>query len=103
QLFDDVGVARRSKEGREPIEPGDEAVLDLARRHLARPANDPGYTEAAFHHRALALREWRLSAVGPSEDFGPVVGGEHDDGIFVDAQALELLHQPTDNFAELRL
>src|SRR5882672_12951238 len=85
QLFGDVRVSGCRKESRKPVEPGDDAVLDLARRHLAWPADHRRHAEAAFKYRALALREWRLSAVRPSEDLGAVVGGEDHDGVVIDA------------------
>src|SRR6266700_7948754 len=102
QLFADVRITRRRKESREPVEPRDDAVLDLARRYLARPADNRRYAEAAFQDRALALRERCLSAVRPSKDFGAVVGGEDDNGIVVDTHVLELLHHQTDVVVKLR-
>ncbi len=56
--------------------PGHHPVLDLAGRHLARPAQDARHAEAAFHHGALAAGERRLSAVRPGEVLGAVVGRE---------------------------
>ena len=96
------GLPAAATKRREPVEPGDDAVLDLARRHLARPADHRRHAEAAFHDRALALRERRLSAVRPGEDLGAVVGGEDDDGVVVDAHVLELLHHEADVVVELR-
>ena len=96
------GLPAAASERREPVEPGDDAVLDLAGRHLARPADHRRRAEAAFHDRALALRERRLSAVRPGEDLGAVVGGEDDDGVVVDAHVLELLHHDADVVVELR-
>src|SRR5258705_10682579 len=102
QLLDNVRVTSRRKEGRKPVEPGDDAVLDLARRHLAWPADHRRHAEAAFKYRALALREWSLSAVRPGEDLGAVVGSEDHDGAVIDAHILELLHHDTDIVVELR-
>jgi len=81
---------------------GDQAVLDLACRHAARPADHGRRAEAALHDRALALCERGLSAVRPGEDLGSVVGGEHDDRVVVDAHVLELLHHQADVVVELR-
>src|SRR3981189_945619 len=81
QLFADIRVARGSQKSREPVEAGDQAILDLARRHFTGPADHCWSAETAFHHRALALRERRLSAIGPGEHFAAVVGGEADGGI----------------------
>src|SRR4051794_10502623 len=88
QLLNDVRVAGCGQESREPIQPGDNAVLDLASRHLTRPADHRRRAEAALHNRALALRERRLSAVRPRKDFGTIVGGEDDDGVVVDTHVL---------------
>src|SRR4051794_28589360 len=96
QLFDDVRVTGRRKEGRKPVEPGNDAVLDFARRHLARPADHRRHAESALQYRALALREWRLPAIGPGEDLGAVVSGEDYDGVIIDAQIFELLHHDAD-------
>ena len=69
---------------------------------LPGPADHRRHAEAAFQDRALALREWRLSTIGPGEDFSAVVGGEDDDGVVVDTHVLELLHHQTDVVVELR-
>ena len=57
QLVGDAGVAGGGEQGRKPVEPGEDAVLDLAGRHLARPAQDGRHAEAAFECRALAAGE----------------------------------------------
>src|SRR5271169_6429030 len=101
QLFNDVGVTGSSEQSREPVEPGDDAVLDFARRHMPGPAYHRRHAEAPLQDRALALREWCLSTVGPGEDFSAVVGGEHDDGVVVAADVLELLHHKSDVVVEL--
>ena len=97
-----LGLPAAATKRREPVEPGDDAVLDLAGRHPARPADHRRRAEAAFHDRALALRERRLSAVRPGEDLGAVVGGEDDDGVVVDTHVLELLHHDADVVVQLR-
>src|ERR1700730_2129190 len=102
QLFANVRVAGSGKERRKPVQPGDNTVLDLPGRHLARPADQAGHAEAAFHDGAFALRERRLSAVWPGEYLSAVVGGEDDDGVVVDAHVLELLHHDADVVVELR-
>ena len=48
------GIAGRRDEGRKPVQAGEDAIFDLARRHLARPAQDGGHAEAAFQRRPLA-------------------------------------------------
>ncbi len=71
------------------------------RRDLAGPAQDARHAEAAFDDRPFALRERRRSAIGPGEEFGAVVGGEHDDGIVVLAHIFELLQHQSDVVIEL--
>ena len=102
QLFDNVRVAGRRKESRKPVKPGDDAVLDLARRHLARPSDHRRRAEAALHDGAFALRERRLSAIWPGEYLGAVVGSEDHDGVVIHAHVLELLHHHADVVVELR-
>ena len=53
KLVGDVGVAGGSRECGEPIEPGEDAVLDRAWLDHARPANDSCYAEATFEDSAL--------------------------------------------------
>src|SRR5882672_6537957 len=96
QFFDDVRVAGSGHQSREPVEPGDKAVLDLARGYLARPADHRRDAETALHDRALGLRKRGLPAVRPGEDLGAVVGGEDDDGVVVHAAVLQLLHHDAD-------
>src|SRR5262245_66177794 len=79
QLVDDVGIAGSRHEGREPVKPGEDAVLDFASRHLARPADDRRHAEATLIDRALSGAEWGHAAVRPGEPLGAVVGGEDDD------------------------
>ena len=101
QLLDDARITGGGDEGREPVEPGDDPVFDLAGGNLAGPAHDRGSAEAALHDRPLAPRERRLAAVGPREVLGAVVGREHDDGVFIGAHVLELLHDRADDVVEL--
>src|SRR6476646_6536077 len=102
QLFGNIRVAGSCEEGWEPVESGDEAVLDLAGRYSAWPAYDCRHAEATFHDRAFALRERCLSAVRPSEDLGAVVGCEHYDGVVVDAQVLQFFQHEPNVIVELR-
>jgi hypothetical protein len=69
---------------------------------LPEPTQDHRRAEAAFQCRALAARERRLAAIGPSEVFGAVVGGEPDDRVLLEAVVLEVLHHRTDDVVELR-
>ena len=49
QLVGDVRIAGGGDQGGEPVEAGEDAVLDRARLDLARPAGDARHAEAAFH------------------------------------------------------
>src|SRR6266702_5184384 len=102
QFLGNVRIAGGGKEGRKPVEPGDDAVLDLASRHLAGPADHRWRAEAAFEDRPLALRERRLPAVRPGKDLGAVVGGEQHDGVVVDSNIPKFVHHDADVVVELR-
>src|SRR3989442_5451394 len=52
QLFADVGIAGCRHESREPIEPGDDAVLDLAGGHPVRPTGHRRGAGAALPDRS---------------------------------------------------
>ena len=64
--------------------------------------DDARHAEAALEHRALGGAERRHAAVGPSEDFCAVVGGEDDDGVVGDADVVEVLEQIADIIVHLR-
>ena len=53
QLLDNVGVAGGGDERREPVQAGNDPVLDLAGGNLARPSHDARHAETAFQHRTL--------------------------------------------------
>src|SRR5262249_24339900 len=91
QLIGDVGVARRGGQSGEPIEAGEDAVLDAAQLDVTRPANDGGNTEAAFTNGAFGGFEWCPAAIPPGENFGAVVGGENDDGIVSFTHVVQVL------------
>src|SRR6476646_2095581 len=100
QLFGNIRVAGSCEEGWEPVESGDEAVLDLAGRYSAWPAYDCRHAEATFHDRAFALRERCLSAVRPSEDLGVVVDAhvlqffQHEPNVIVELRHSGLVNGP---------
>ena len=75
--LDDVGVAGGGDKCGEPVEPGEDAVLNLAGWHLARPASDARHAKAAFERRPLASGKGSLAAVWPGEVLGAVVGAEN--------------------------
>src|SRR5215471_18494293 len=102
QLIGDVRVARRGHERGEPIEAGEDSVLDRARLDLPRPADDRGHAEAALADRALGVPERRHAAVGPREYLGAVVRGEDDDGVVGLADVVEMLQQRADAVVQLR-
>ena len=81
ELLGDVWIARRRGKRRQPVEPGEQAVLHRARLDLARPAGDARHAEPALEYRAFGGAERRHAAIGPGEDFGAVVGRENDDGV----------------------
>ena len=84
ELVDDVGIAGRRDEGREPVESGDDRVLHLARRDCAGPTDDHRSAEAALEPGSLAAGERRLTAIGPGEVLGAVVGRKGDDRVVLE-------------------
>ena len=73
ELVDNVGIAGRRDEGREPVEPGDDPVLYLARRDFAGPTDDHRSAEPALEAGSLAAGERGLAAIGPGEVLGAVI------------------------------
>src|ERR1035438_5023856 len=95
QLVGDVRITGCGNECRQPVQAGEDAVLDGVRRHMTGPASETGHAEAAFEDRSLGLRERRLPAIGPGKDFGTVIGGEDDNGVLILANVLQLFYHPT--------
>src|SRR5262245_25009348 len=93
QLLGAVRIARCGHEGREPIEAGEDSVLDCARLDLARPTDDARYAEAALADRAFGVLERRHPTVRPSEHLRAVVRGEDDDGVVGLADIVEMFQQ----------
>src|SRR5271154_1418351 len=102
QLFIDVGIAGGRHKSGKPVKPGENSILNLACRNLAWPAEDRRAAETTFQRRAFAACEWSLSTIWPREVLCAVVGGEHQDGVVVNAHLLQLLHHRTDDIVELR-
>src|SRR6516165_4854504 len=48
KLVGNVGISRRSRQRREPVEPREDSILDRTRLDAARPADDARHAEAAF-------------------------------------------------------
>ena len=64
QLVSDIWVTRGSEKGWEPIETGEDSVLDGARLNVARPAGDARRAEAALVGRSFLALERCDAAVG---------------------------------------
>src|SRR5450631_159497 len=63
---------------------------------MAGPADHRRHAETSLEDGSLGLGERRLTAIGPGEYFGTVIGGEYDDGVVINAHVLQLLHtRPT--------
>src|SRR5262249_10646395 len=102
QLIGDVRVARRRHQGGQPIEAGEESVLDAAGLDLAWPADDARNAEAPLADGAFGVLEWRHAAIGPREHLRAVVRGEDDDGVVGLANVVEMLEQRADTVIQLR-
>ena len=75
---------------------GEDLVRDLARLDHTGPANQTRHPPAALVVRVLLTAERRRAAVGPAHDLGAVVRRIHDDGVFGDAELVELVEQLAD-------
>jgi hypothetical protein len=81
KLRQEVGLARRSSEGRDEVFVGTNVVDDRARLDCAGPADQAGNAERTLPVSRLFALEWRRAAIGPGEDFGAVVRREDDDRV----------------------
>src|SRR5215475_1286295 len=96
QLIGDVRVASRGHERGQPIEAGENSVLDGARPDLPWPADNRRHAEAPLADGALGVLERRHAAIRPREHFRAVVRGENDDGVVGLADVVEMLQQRAD-------
>ena len=102
KLVGDVRVASRRDERWEPVQPGYDAILDLARRHLTGPADDHRHAEAAFEGCSFTPSKRGLATIGPGEVLGAVIRAERQDGVVIEAVVLDVLHDRADDVVELR-
>src|SRR5262252_4783576 len=100
EILDNVRVAGSRDEGWKPIQPGHDAVFDLARGDVAWPADDGRHAESAFHHGSFTSGKRCLTAIWPREVFRTVVSGEQDDGVLLQAVVLEVFHDRADDVVE---
>ena len=96
ELLDDVGLARRGEERRQPVVVLDDLVGDDARRDLARPAHQQRHAERAFPVRVLLAAERRHRPVRPRVHVRAVVGAVHDDRVVGDPELVEQIEQLAD-------
>src|SRR5215831_1356742 len=101
QLIGDVAIAGSSHERREPIETGEDSVLNRARFYVSRPADDRRYAESAFPHRALGGLKRSHASVRPREHFGAVVSREENDSIVCFTDFIQMPKYPTDTLVHL--
>src|SRR5436190_21397946 len=92
QLIGDVRVPSSGEEGGEPVHAGEDSILYGVRWHVAGPAQNARYAEAALEDCSFGLREGRGATIRPGEEFSAVVCGENDNGVVVQAKVFELLH-----------
>ena len=96
------GFARRRHEGREPVEAGHDAVLDLAGRHLARPAHDHGTRKPPSSTVPLPPANGVWPPSGQVKFSAPLSVVNTTMVSFVETRVLELLHHRADDVVELR-
>src|SRR3974390_2308994 len=102
ELLRDVWIACCRNQRGQPIQAGENTVLDGARLDSARPAGNARNPEAAFKYRALGGAERRHSAIGPGKNFGAVVGREDVDGVVGDGNIIEVLEMISNAIVEVR-
>src|SRR5690242_2168636 len=90
ELLCDVRVAGGGREGGQPVEARENAVLNDGGFDMSRPADNRGYAEAAFENSALGRSKRRHAAVRPGEYFGAIVGREDNDSVVGLADILEV-------------
>src|SRR5262245_27141200 len=102
QLLGDIRIAGSGAEGWEPVEPGENSILDCARLHMARPTDDARHPEAALITRSFSPFEWRHAAVRPGEHLRAVVGCEYNDGIVSLPNIIQMLQERANGIIHLR-
>src|SRR5262249_60634400 len=70
ELLGDVRISRRSHQRGEPVEAGEDPVLDRAGLDPARPADDRRPAEATFADGTLGVAKSSHDAIRPCENFG---------------------------------
>src|SRR5262245_15434948 len=83
-------------QGGQPIERGEDLLLEGSGPDDARPADDQRRAHAAFPRVHLRALERRGAAVGKGEDLGAIVGGEDDDGVVGLSHVVDLLEDVPD-------
>ncbi|MCY1552811.1 hypothetical protein D9M68_892320 [compost metagenome] len=66
-------------------------VAHPARGDLARPAHDARHAQAAFHGRVIGAAPGAGRAAVRSAELGAVVAREDEEGVFRNAEALDLV------------
>src|SRR5262245_49358051 len=96
-----LGSAGNVDERRQPVERGEDLLLDGPGPDDTRPADDQRRAHAAFPRIHLRTFERRGAAVGEGEDLGAIVGGEHDDGVVGLSHVVDLLQDVPDVVVQL--
>lgn len=86
-------AAGRRNEGRHPVFGRHDVVDDGARLDDAGPRGQHRYPKASFVHGAFFATERMIAAIGPTEDFGTIVAGEHDDRVVGHPKCVQLGEQ----------
>ena len=92
----DRRVARRGEQCREPVEPGEHLVRDLAGLDMARPADHRRHAERAFPIGILLAAERCRRGVRPGELIRTVVGRVDHDRIIGDLEIVQGLEKLAD-------
>src|SRR5262245_59698888 len=91
-----LGPAGNADQGGQPVERGEDLLLEGSGPDDARPADDQRRAHAAFPRVHLRAFERRGTAVGEGEDLGAIVGGEHHNGVVGLSHLLDFLKDVPD-------
>src|SRR5208283_791043 len=101
ELVGDIGITGSGHKRREPIEPGEDSVLNRAGLDVSGPADNGRHTESTIIGRTLTAFERSHTTVRPGVDFGTIVGGEYNDGVVGFADVFKVFEKLTNAVVHL--
>ena len=96
ELLLDVRITSSGQECGQPVLVGDDAIQHRACLDLARPAHEGRHAPAAFPVGVLLSAEWGDAGIRPGVVVRPVIRRVHHDGVFGNAEFIELVQHHAD-------